>query len=105
MKTASVLQAQEQLAGGNALFIDVREKDEFAAGHAEGAVNYPLSHFAAEIDKQMFEKGKAIYVICQSGGRSAVACTMLDANGFTDVTNVDGGTSAWQQAKLPMISA
>lgn len=70
--------------------IDVREDDEFESGHIPGAKSLPLSQFPMELDKD-----KSYYVVCQSGGRSSMACQLLAQNGY-DVTNVMGGMSAWR---------
>ncbi|CAN5457693.1 rhodanese-like domain-containing protein [soil metagenome] len=77
--------------------IDVREPDEFAAGHAVGAINVPLRSVESA---ELADDGATVYVICQSGGRSACAVQALTARGI-DAVNVEGGTSAWLQAGLP----
>lgn len=72
--------------------IDVREIDEFEAGHVPNAKNYPLSTLAdnfSELDPE-----QEYYLICQAGGRSARAAEFLSEQGY-DVTNILGGTSAW----------
>ncbi|WP_309127551.1 rhodanese-like domain-containing protein [Microbacterium sp.] len=82
----------EQLAGRSGVpLIDVRERDEFAAGHVPGAVNLPLSELGARLGELPAE---AFDVICQVGGRSARAVQALEARGF-DATNVEGGTGEW----------
>jgi len=48
------------------------------------------------------DKTKPYMVICHSGNRSAKACAALVAAGFTDITNIQGGTMAWEAAGLPM---
>ncbi|WP_336646642.1 rhodanese-like domain-containing protein [Microbacterium sp. USHLN186] len=71
--------------------IDVRERDEFAAGHVPGAVNLPLSELGGRVDELPAEP---FDVICQVGGRSARAVEALTARGH-DATNVEGGTGEW----------
>ena len=73
--------------------LDVREVDEFQAGHIEGAVNAPLS----TLDKgyEQLDASKRYYVICQGGMRSERACQFLETKGF-DVVNVEGGMNQWQ---------
>lgn len=78
--------------------IDVREADEFAAGHVPGAVNLPMSGIGerlGELPDEPFD------VICQMGGRSARVVEALEARGY-DATNVDGGTGGWAEAGLPL---
>lgn len=70
--------------------IDVREDFECNAGHIPGAKSLPLSEFPTKLDKD-----KTHYVICQGGGRSAMACQQLSQAGY-DVVDVTDGMSAWQ---------
>jgi rhodanese-related sulfurtransferase len=82
------------------LLVDVREKDEYRTVRANGAVLLPMSEFAerhAELPKD-----RPIFVICASGNRSAAATSFLLRNGWTDVANVAGGTSAWERQGLPV---
>lgn len=81
--------------------IDVRTPAEFSGAHAERAVSYPLE--SLDIQKIPFSKEEEIHVICQSGGRSMKVCQKLEAAGFTKIVNVEGGTSAWQSAGLPVV--
>ncbi|MCC5893923.1 MAG: rhodanese-like domain-containing protein [Alkalibacterium sp.] len=73
--------------------IDVREADEYSAGHIPGAVSMPLSGLAQ--GHESLEKDKEYHVICLSGGRSSMACDFLGNQGY-DVVNVMGGMSAWR---------
>lgn len=93
-------EAQQRLQSeAGTQFIDVREPDEYAAVHAEGTINIPLSEFAqrySEIDKE-----RPTILICRSGARSMQAAQLLADNGHSDLTNLAGGTNAWVEADLP----
>jgi phage shock protein E len=81
---------KEMLAKG-ALLIDVRGKEEFAAGHAPKAINIPLQLLMQSGDSF---KGKKIITVCKSGARSAIAVTMLQKEG---VEAFNGGAwNNWQ---------
>ncbi|MCA5891901.1 rhodanese-like domain-containing protein [Isoptericola sp. NEAU-Y5] len=93
------LDAAAPLPAG-ATLLDVREQDEWDAGHAVGAVHIPLAQLpvrCAELDGDT-----QIYVVCHSGGRSAQATRFLvEAVGY-DAVNLDGGMVAWSYRGLPM---
>ena len=80
--------------------IDVRTPAEYGSMHANGAVNHPME--SLDLEKIPFAKEHEIHVICQSGGRSMKVSQKLDAAGFTNIVNVEGGTSAWHTAGLPV---
>lgn len=94
-------QLVELLSGGKALVVDVREPDEYAAGHIEGAINMPLSRFDPH---QLPHPGdKTLVLNCLGGKRSGMA---LDKCGLAQKevdTHLAGGFSAWQQAGLPVV--
>lgn len=87
----SVDELEEALPDGGALF-DVRQPDEYVAGHVAGAVLVPLGEVAARIAE--FPTAGPVYVICRSGARSATACGVLRPAGI-DAINVAGGTMGW----------
>jgi rhodanese-related sulfurtransferase len=95
MKSITVQQLHER---DNVPLIDVREADEFAAGHVPGAVNLPMSVIGERLHELPDE---AFDVICQVGGRSARVVQALEARGY-DATNVDGGTGEWAAAGFPI---
>ena len=76
----------------DAALLDVRESDEWAAGHAPGATHLPMSELTARMDE--LPDGDPLYVICRSGGRSARVAAYLSAQGYPAV-NVEGGMQAW----------
>lgn len=86
----------------DAQLIDVREADEFAQWHAEGAVNLPLSELQERYGE--LDLDRDIYVICLSGGRSARAVKWLGTNGI-DAINVANGSSGWRDAGLSIVEA
>ncbi len=100
VSTAKALLAQEK----DAILIDVRTPDEFAAGHIEGAQNFDLRNpdFVNKIDK--LDKNEHYIVYCRSGVRSAQATQIMDELGFSKITNVDGGITAWIEADYPVVS-
>jgi len=85
--------------GAGPLLVDVRERSEFEAERAAGAVLLPISEFAARHDE--LPRDRPLRMICQSGSRSASATMFLLQRGWTDVRNVEGGTKAWVAAGLP----
>jgi rhodanese-related sulfurtransferase len=84
-----------------AVLIDVREPDEWTAGHVPHAVHVPLGELAGRL-ADLPEDGQ-VYLVCRSGGRSARATAYLNQNGW-DAVNVDGGMKAWAAAGRPMVS-
>lgn len=84
-----------------AVLLDVREPDEWAAGHAPQATWMPMGEVAAR--QQELPDGQAIVVVCRSGGRSARVTSALLAAGF-DATNLAGGMQAWAAAGLPVVT-
>ncbi|MEK6903474.1 MAG: rhodanese-like domain-containing protein [Nanoarchaeota archaeon] len=75
--------------------LDVREPDEFAQGHIEGAVNIPLGKLIRDLGQGIVPTDKPVVVHCKSGGRGAIALDVLKKKGFTNVQNLEGGFSAW----------
>lgn len=88
-------EAIKQKIAAGALVVDVRTPEEFAKGHYRGALNIPLK----ELPRRLGEFGlkeRPIVVYCRTGNRSEKAKSILEENGFTDVTN-GGGYSHMQK--------
>lgn len=86
----------------DAVLLDVREDDEWIAGHAPGAVHVPMTTLADRLDE--VPEGDPIYVVCRSGGRSARVTAYLNVNGW-DAINVAGGMLEWARAGRPIEAA
>ena len=82
--------------------LDVRTPEEFAAGRLEGATM--IDFYAPDFADQLAQlDGNTPYLLyCRSGNRSGQTLTLMRQMGFTDVTEIDGGIAAWQQAGLPV---
>jgi len=84
--------------------IDVRTPVEFREVHVGFARNVPLDRLeAGQIKAGRNGGSQPLYVICRSGNRARQACEKLQAAGYTNVVNVEGGTHAWDQAGLPVV--
>lgn len=91
-----------RLARGDVDVLDVRESREYGAGHVPGATNLPMSVLPARLHE--LPKDREVYVICQSGGRSAQAAELLRSAGIPAV-DVAGGTGAWIASGHPVETA
>ncbi len=82
----------------NRIILDVRELDEYEAGHVADSLLIPVGELASRTSE--LPKDAPLYVICRSGNRSKQASEILLKAGFKDVRNVEGGILAWQSAGL-----
>lgn len=96
MRTIDVQTYKQELDEGKVpVTVDVRNPDEYEAGHIPGVVHLPLAAVPARFGEVLSEyKDGPVYVVCQRGGRSARACMFLESQGY-DVVNVMGGTGGW----------
>ena len=90
----------EMIRADQALVVDVREADEFAAGHIPGAINMPLSVFQAS--KLPHPEGKVLILNCLGGKRSGMALDKCSVAQAVVDTHLAGGFGAWQSAGLPV---
>jgi rhodanese-related sulfurtransferase len=84
----------------DAILLDVRENDEWAAGHAENAVHIPMNEIPARVAE--LPEGGRVHVVCRVGGRSAQVTQYLIAQGV-DAVNVSGGMLDWETAGRPVV--
>ncbi|HYH31304.1 MAG TPA: rhodanese-like domain-containing protein [Pseudonocardia sp.] len=85
----------------DAALLDVRESDEWAAGHAPTATHLPMSELTGRIDE--LPDDDPLYVVCRSGGRSARVVAYLAGQGYPAV-NVEGGMLAWAGQGRPVVA-
>jgi rhodanese-related sulfurtransferase len=93
--------------GPDAVLLDVREEDEWVAGHVEGARHIPMGELPARFSEVSELADDAptgeVVVVCRSGGRSSRVVAWLSQNGV-DAVNLAGGMGAWAAAGRPMVS-
>ena len=89
----------------DAVVLDVREDDEWAAGHIDGAHHIPMGELPTRFDDltDLADASPELVVVCRSGGRSARVVAWLAQNGV-DAVNLDGGMGAWASAGRPLVS-
>ena len=80
--------------------LDVRSEKEWSSGHIENAHHIPLGDLKSRMDE--LERHRDLIAVCGSGYRSSIAASLLQANGFTRISSMDGGMTAWNQRKLPL---
>jgi rhodanese-related sulfurtransferase len=90
--------ASELIAGG-APAIDVRDSDEYEAGHIQGARHVPFERLSAEATG--LEAGQSVVFYCRSGDRSSTAAAAFAASGI-DAHSIAGGLEAWAEEGLPL---
>jgi rhodanese-related sulfurtransferase len=91
------------LSQQGALLLDVREPQEYAAVHVQNAKLIPLGDLGSRMNELEAYKDKPIVVMCRSGRRSASAVAELKDAGYTRVSNVRGGITAWEKEGLEVI--
>lgn len=92
-----------KLLNQDTLIIDVREYDEYAAGHLPGAVNVPrgvLEFMIGNLPKAA-DKRATLLLYCKTSGRSALSAVQLQKLGYTDVRSLAGGFERWSVEALP----
>ncbi len=82
--------------------LDVREDDEWAAGHIPDAVHIPMSGLLDRVAE--VPKDGDVVVVCKVGARSAQVAAYLRQHGWTNVSNLDGGVVDWVRAGKPFVT-
>ncbi len=104
--TVAPKEAADELDSG-AVFVDVREPEEWQHGHINSSVPAPrglLEFFADPTGprhKDRLDPGRRMIVVCASGARASLAAATLKTMGYSDVAILDGGLKGWTEAGLP----
>lgn len=85
------------------VLIDVREKDEWLAGHAAGAIHLSRGLLEGAIEEKVPDLDTPILLYCAGGNRSALAAESLQRMGYTNVVSLAGGFRDWKKARFPIV--
>ena len=87
------------------VLIDVREADEFAAGHLPGAlhVSRGLLEFKLSGTPALTARDLKVVLYCKTSGRAALAAAVMQDMGYLDVVSITGGFDAWAAAGKPVV--
>jgi len=93
--------AAAKLNSGEAVIVDVRDKDEWEEGHIPGALHMSRGTIELDIEEKVPDTDSMIICHCGGGGRSALAAESLQKMGYKNVRSMAGGFKAWKAAGLP----
>ena len=101
IKEVGTAEAQAQL--GKRVIIDVREYDEYAAGHLPGAINIPrgVLEFKIGMVPECANKDGAFLIYCRTSGRAALSAVQLQKIGYGNIISMSGGYEAWAKEGRP----
>jgi rhodanese-related sulfurtransferase len=101
----ALTEADSVLAAADVV-IDVREPDEYAAGHLQGAVNLPrgLLEFKLSGNAALERRDLAVVLYCKTSGRAALSACSMQAMGYLNVVSIAGGYDAWVAAGKPVVT-
>jgi rhodanese-related sulfurtransferase len=88
-----------------AVVVDVREPEEYAAGHVTGAKNVPLNQLEEKLGAAVKNKSVPLLLVCATGGRAQRAVAMAKKLGYEQAQAVAGGLKSWKEANLPVEKA
>ena len=101
IREVSVSETHDRMAKG-ATLIDVREDNEWAAGHAAGAIHLGKGIIERDIETKVPDKSATLVLYCGGGFRSALVADALQKMGYENPISLDGGWSAWNEAGMPV---
>ncbi|HLW77919.1 MAG TPA: rhodanese-like domain-containing protein [Bryobacteraceae bacterium] len=91
-----------KLPAGSYTLVDIREDNEFAAGHAAGSIHIGKGVIERDIEAKIPDKATPLALYCGGGFRSALAADALQIMGYTKVVSLDGGWRQWNELGLPI---
>ena len=97
----SPLESKEKVERKKAVLLDVRERDEWNAGHIPDAIHIPRGELEKKIEHQVPDKTTEIICQCRSGKRSLLAAQTLKQLGYTNVVSMNGGIEFWSESGFP----
>ncbi|HEX5430488.1 MAG TPA: rhodanese-like domain-containing protein [Bryobacteraceae bacterium] len=101
IKQVNIEEYQKMPREGHVL-IDIREDNEWANGHAAGAIHIGKGVIERDIESKIPDKSKTLVLYCGGGFRSALSADALQKMGYTNAISLDGGWRGWNQAGLPV---
>jgi len=96
-------EAAAKLKGGEAVIVDVRDKDEWDEGHIPGAMHLSRGTIELDIEERVPDTSALVICHCGGGGRSALAAESLQKMGYKNVRSMAGGLKAWKAAGLSTV--
>jgi hydroxyacylglutathione hydrolase len=94
------LELATRMRAGGITVLDVRGRAEWDAGHIRGAINIPLGYLVDRLGE--LPRDTPVVLQCRSGARSAIAASLLQAHGLSNVFNLSGGLAAWEREGYPL---
>ena len=103
IREVTVEEVKSADAGNERVYvIDVRDADDWAAGHIPDAIHLPRGKLELDIEQAIPDSAARIILYCGGGSRSALATESLQKMGYQNATSLSGGFRAWRQADLPI---
>jgi len=104
VKEATPQQVADLLRGQDVQLADVREKDEWDAGHLPGAVHVPKSYLEQWAEDRIPDKTKTTVLYCAGGVRSVMAADILSKLGYTNLISMSGGFNRWKDSGMATVT-
>ncbi|ASK32938.1 rhodanese-like domain-containing protein [Alloalcanivorax mobilis] len=104
-KAISPQMATNLVNQNDAVIVDVRDNDEFRAGHIPGSLNLPAGKAMERLAELEQYKERPLILTCKAGNQAAHLGRQLRTKGFKDIYRIQGGVTAWRNDNLPVAKA